>query len=205
VVTGRRPPGESVCPISARFSCHPEFHVPEKHLFKGRRGESNRFGLGRNSLFGVPAPERIPPFVSNRALFGALSLSEMVGTTLSCLPPVLNTRNGRVFNRFSQTPLLPGTPESTFLLHSPGYPVGTGSYSRSLKINLQGSIERQLKRLVLFLTTGCGPPERLHRVRTRINTDEGERPKIHRRSSNWKPGLLWIPCLKSFRSPRGSF
>src|SRR6202043_1574990 len=52
-----------------------------------------------------------------------------------------------------------------------------GSHSRSLEIDLQGGIERELKRLILFLTHGCVPLERSHYIKTCINTEDSPRRK----------------------------
>src|SRR5712692_2022917 len=41
--------------------------------------------------------------------------------------------------------------------------------------------------MILYAPHGGGPPERLQRIRTRINANEEEHPKIARRTSNWKP------------------
>jgi hypothetical protein len=44
-----------------------------------------------------------------------------------------------------------------------------GGDARSLEIDLQRGIEGELKGLILFSPIGCAPPERFHRVETRMN------------------------------------
>ena len=48
----------------------------------------------------------------------------------------------------------------------------------AMEIDLQGSIERELKWLTLFLTPGCAPPRRPYRVQTHLNTDEDRHAKV---------------------------
>ena len=77
--------------------------------------EPQEKGLNRNFRFGLPAPESIHPFVVNRALFGALSLSGMVGATLFCLPGVLNACSRRLLHQFARHRRVPGAFASIFL------------------------------------------------------------------------------------------
>jgi hypothetical protein len=46
--------------------------------------------------------------------------------------------------------------------------------ARSLEIDLQGAVERELKGLVLFLTHGCWSPEHLQHFETHMNIGDGD-------------------------------
>jgi len=58
-----------------------------------------------------------------------------------------------------------------------------------LEIDLQGSIERELKGLILCLTHGVCTFQASSAVQTRMNTDEDESRKIDGETSNWKSGI----------------
>ena len=45
---------------------------------------------------------------------------------------------------------------------------------RPLEIDLYQGVESELTRMVCFSPTECQPPESLHRVRTRINSEDVE-------------------------------
>jgi hypothetical protein len=67
--------------------------------------------------------------------------------------------------------------------------------SRSLEIDLQRAVERELKWLVSISPIRCGPPEDHQHVETHMNRSAGDQQSFDSRNSNWKSRLI--------RSPRG--